>query len=110
MFEHWSVSRKNLLAVSLCVCHERCHCFHTLLLRTEEEPLQSSVCGAQDMRPCLTRGLPLHTPQEVLDAALAADTATLVDMGFSRSKAREALLSCGRDVQAACEWLFANCT
>jgi len=48
--------------------------------------------------------------QEVLDAALAADTATLVDMGFSRSKAREALLSCGRDVQAACEWLFANCT
>jgi hypothetical protein len=47
--------------------------------------------------------------QEAMDAVAVADAATLMDMGFSKGKAKEALLACGGDVQAACEWLFANC-
>ncbi|KAG1661523.1 hypothetical protein FOA52_000033 [Chlamydomonas sp. UWO 241] len=47
--------------------------------------------------------------QEALNAALAADIATLVDMGFSKGKARDALRACGDDVASACEWLFASC-
>lgn len=35
--------------------------------------------------------------------------ATLMDMGFGRRKAKEALQACG-DLQTACEWLFANCS
>ena len=46
--------------------------------------------------------------QEAEDAALEADFSTLISMGFSRRKAAEALQACDGDVQAACEWLFAN--
>lgn len=47
--------------------------------------------------------------QEARDAVLTVDTNTLMEMGFSRTKAREALQACGGDVHVACEWLFANC-
>jgi|LauGreStaDraftv2_3_1035109.scaffolds.fasta_scaffold1246399_1 hypothetical protein len=43
-----------------------------------------------------------------MDAALEADFLTLTSMGFSRSKAIEALQVCDGDLQAACEWLFSR--
>jgi Holliday junction resolvasome RuvABC DNA-binding subunit len=42
-------------------------------------------------------------------AALAADMQELVSMGFSSKQARDALEEASGDVEAAAEWLVANC-
>ena len=42
-------------------------------------------------------------------AALPADVDALAAMGFSKRQAAEALQEVGHDVEAAIEWLVANC-
>ena len=42
-------------------------------------------------------------------AAAAADVEQLVAMGFSSRQAREALEEADNNMEAACEWLVANC-
>ena len=47
--------------------------------------------------------------QAALGAAVDADVAQLVQLGFLPHQAREALEETGGDIQAASEWLFAAC-
>jgi hypothetical protein len=47
--------------------------------------------------------------QDLMRVALDAGVAQLVDMGYSRSKALDALQECSCDVELAVEYLSATC-
>ena len=60
-------------------------------------------------RPTRCVGAPSRAPLPAPAPEVEGAVDQLVAMGFSKTKAKEALGECDGDAAAAVEWLFANC-